>query len=237
MMTLNPSLLKQKKTSLVEPLVELNRIKIKDNGEPLIDAEKHSKDIIFSKEENEYIQHTPHRFYARETVVEMLNQAQKALPKGHHLKIMSIYRGLEQQTKMYNKQYNEAKKKHPHWPKNILRRETNRWVHPPDVPTPPGHSTGGAVDLLIAGPDGEQLDFTSPYEFGGVTDSLVYCPTFAPTIDDTAKASRLMLIKVMTKAGFTNYAGEFWHWSYGDSCWAWRLGRKVAVYGSAVPSE
>jgi len=236
MTKLSASLLKQKKTTLVEPLVELNRIKVKDNGEALINAEKHCKDILFSKEENEYIQNTPFRFYAREAVVEMLDKAQKVMPKGHHLKIMSIYRGIKQQTEMYNKQYKKAKKKNPHWPKNILRRETNRWVHPPDVPTPPGHSTGGAVDLMIVGPDGEQLDFISPYEFD-IDDSLLYCPTFAETVSDTAKASRIMLIKAMTKAGFTNYAGEYWHWSYGDSCWAWRLDRKVAIYDSAIPSE
>ncbi len=236
MTKLSASLLKQKKTTLVEPLVELNRIKVKDNGERLIDAEKHCKDIIFSKEENEYIQHTPYRFYARESVVEMLNKAQKSLPKGHRLKIMSIYRGLKQQTEMYNKQYKEAKKKNPSWPKNILRRETNRWVHPPDVRTPPGHSTGGAVDLMIVGRDGEQLDFISPYEFGK-DNSLLYCPTFAEKVSDRAKSSRLMLIKAMTKAGFTNYTGEYWHWSYGDSCWAWRLGRKTAIYDSAIPSE
>jgi len=30
--------------------------------------------------------------------------------------------------------------------------------------------------------------------------------------------------------GLTNYLGEWWHWSYGDSGWALRVGAKKAVY-------
>jgi len=233
----HPIQLNQKRIALVEPLAALNKIKIKDNGERLLNAEKHLKGVIFSDEENEYIEHTAHRFYARETVVKMLQKAQNLLPKQHRLKLISIYRSVAQQTKMYERQYEQAKEKHPHWPKNILRRETNRWVHPPDVPTPPGHSTGGAVDVVIVGPDGEQLNFTSPFEFGGDDDAILYCPTFSEHVDEQARNSRAMLAAAMTGAGFTNYAGEFWHWSYGDSCWAWRLGCKIALFDTAEPDE
>jgi len=30
--------------------------------------------------------------------------------------------------------------------------------------------------------------------------------------------------------GLTNYLGEWWHWSYGASGWALRVGAKTALY-------
>ncbi|MEK6914663.1 MAG: hypothetical protein AABW83_03360 [Nanoarchaeota archaeon] len=35
----------------------------------------------------------------------------------------------------------------------------------------------------------------------------------------------------MTKSGFTNYPGEWWHWSYGDRIWAHYNNKKYAIYG------
>jgi len=229
----------QKRTALVEPIAELNRIKVRDNGEPLVDV----LEVCYGIEPadaDEYSEKLGHlRYHARERVAEMLQLAQNSLPKGYVLQIHNIYRSLDEQWEMYKRRYNELKAEHPKWPENILRRETNRWVHPPDVKTPPGHSTGGCVDLFLRGPDGEPLDMISPYTWDNADREkrgpALY--TFSKLIDERARQNRAMLIKAMSCAGFTNYVGEYWHWSYGDSCWAWRQRRKVAIYGAAEPPD
>lgn len=226
--------LKQKRASVVEPISELNRVLIRDNGEPLMDALKTLKGVEIHPERKHYKKDAPYRFHGRATLVNMLQGAQKALPKKHKLMLWGIYRTMEQQIEIYEQVYKEFQKAHPQWPKNILRRQTNRFVHPPDIKTPPGHSTGGAVDLSVIGPDGKPLNMTAPFDAESEERRKV-AATFAPLLSDEAKRNRSILITAMNAASFTNYGGEWWHWSYGDSCWAWRMRRKVAIYGPAAP--
>jgi D-alanyl-D-alanine dipeptidase len=224
----------QRRSSIVEPVRELDKIKIIECGEPLVSVAEYCTGVLLSKEPDRMGR--PRLFYVRRTVASMLNRAQKLLPKNHALLIWSTYRTPEYQRHVYNEVYESFKKDHPEWPENILRRQTNRFVHPPDAKTPPGHCTGGAVDLTIVGPDGKELDMTSPY--GREREEMRHvAATYDPKLSETARKNRRLLIDVMTKAGFTNYAGEWWHWSYGDSCWAWRLKRKTAIYGLIEPTE
>lgn len=224
--------LKQKRAPIVEPIAELNRIRVKDNGEPLIDALKHLQRAEIHPDRKDYYKDSPHRFHGRVTVVQMLARAQKVLPRGYRLLLWGIFRSLDEQIKIYNEVYQSFKKANPHWPENILRRQTNRFVHPPDIKTPPGHSTGGAVDLSLMGRDGQPLNMTDPFDAQSEERRKV-ADTFSPLIGVQARQNRLLLIETMSEAGFTNYGGEWWHWSYGDSCWAWRMRRKVAIYGPA----
>lgn len=219
--------------SVVEPIREINRIEVVEVGEPLVSVADRCPDVLLKDEPNDL--GIPPLPFLRETVAEMLGEAQSLLPKGHRFLVTSAYRAPEHQRTIYAWVYDKFKEDNPHWPKNILRRETNRFVHPPDVPTPPGHSTGGAVDLTVVGPDGEELDMVSPYE-GDRDVRRHVAATYDPKISDQARRNRDLLIRVMSEAGFTNYAGEWWHWSYGDSCWAWRLGVSTAIYGMVEPT-
>lgn len=222
------------RASIAEPIRELDKIKIVECGEPLVSLKECCPDLLFSDEPDRI--GNPRLFFARERVAAMLNRAQALLPQGHRLKILSAYRTLEYQRHIYHEVYQRFKEEHPHWPKNILRRQTNRFVHPPDARTPPGHCTGGAVDLTIMRPDGEELDMTSPY--GREREEMRHvAATYDPKISPRARKNRELLLDVMAAVGFTNYAGEWWHYSYGDSGWAWRLGRKTALYGLAEPTE
>lgn len=223
-----------RRNPLVEPIAELNKIRIKDNGEPLVDLRKHCPQIAFNSGLDLWGE--PRLFHARRTVAEMLNKAQSFLPKGYRLYIMAVYRTLDKQRKIYQRVYRSFKRAHPDWPENILRRQTNRFVHPPDIPTPPGHCTGGAVDLTILGPDSKELNMTAPYKWG-TRNARKVAATYSDSITEKARRNRQLLIDAMSRAGFTNYAGEWWHWSYGDSGWAWRLGRKTAIYGLAELPE
>lgn len=228
--------LQQKRAPIVEPISELNRIRIHDNGEPLVDALARIEHVDIHPDRKDYPQTNPYRFHGRLSVVEMLARAQRALPKGCHLRLWGIYRSLEEQIEIYEKIYAQYQKEHPEWPKNILRRQTNHFVHPPDIKTPPGHSTGGAVDLSLAGEDGEAFDMTSPFDPQSDERRKV-AATFAPLLSAEARHNRTTLINAMSSSGFSNYGGEWWHWSYGDSCWAWRLKRRVALYGPVTPPQ
>lgn len=215
--------------SIVEPISELNKIQICDTGEPLIELNGlDARVVVLPNWRTGELQ----RLFARKTVAQMLQKAARLLPKGYKLGVFSAYRSIEEQEQIYRRVYRRMKRRHPKAPKNVLRRLTNKFVHPPDIKTPPGHSTGGAIDLTIVGPNGKELDMTSPYKWR-TPKARAVAATYVEGISNEARKNRELLIKVMTKVGFTNYAGEWWHWSYGDSCWAWRLGHRTAIYGLA----
>lgn len=224
--------LRQKRHSRVEPLQELDKIRIVDNGEPLIDLRLRCTNLLLIEDPDWF--GGPRLFYVRPKVADKLVEASRHLPPDHRLLIWFTYRTPETQKAAYEKCIADLRARHPAWPYNILRREANRLVHPPDSKTPPGHCTGGAVDLTIVGPDGEELDMTSPYTDWDEA-KLAVADTMAKNITDTAAKNRELLVTSMSAVGFTNYAGEWWHWSYGDSGWAWRMELNTAIYGQADP--
>jgi D-alanyl-D-alanine dipeptidase len=113
------------------------------------------------------------------------------------------------------------------------------WAPPSDDPsTPPPHSTGAAVDLTLAGPDG------APLAMGGAIDAIG--PMSEPdhwegaaTADPNGEAAtwhhrRRQLAEAMTGAGFAQHPNEWWHFSHGDQLWAWRSNQPQAVYGRVI---
>jgi D-alanyl-D-alanine dipeptidase len=172
--------------------------------------------------------------FARESVARMLNAAQAALPPGRRLRVSTALRTPEQQSQGYWKHYEALAEKHPEWPRSILRREANKFWHPPDTAAVPGHVTGGAVDVTLLDEQSEPLDMTS-----AIREGLVTHVTFSRYLTPTARANRELLFAVMSGAGFSNCYDEWWHWSYGDAGWACRLGRPHAIYGQAesIPED
>jgi D-alanyl-D-alanine dipeptidase len=164
----------------------------------------------------------------------MLNAAQALLPAAHRIRVGTALRTLQQQSDGYWGHFKKLKEQHPEWPLAILRREANKFWHPPDTRAVPGHCTGGAVDVTILGPNGEPLDMTSPRREGQDT-----TPTYSADLSEAPRVNRALLIRVMTEAGFSNCYDEWWHWSYGDAGWACRLGLPEALYGMVreVPAE
>ena len=101
------------------------------------------------------------------------------------------------------------------------------------------HSTGTAVDLGMAGIDQpvtpgitgapctaalDQRGDQGALDFGTTFDCFdPKSATRAPGIPALAAANRLALVKVMQAEGFSNYAREWWHFSFD------RLGRATAA--------
>ncbi|WP_329601537.1 MULTISPECIES: hypothetical protein [Burkholderia] len=44
------------------------------------------------------------------------------------------------------------------------------------------------------------------------------------------------MIAALTRAGFTNYPSEWWHWSFGDRYWAVTQNESHAIYGPVEES-
>lgn len=212
-----------------EPLEWLIPIPIEDNGEPLVDIFEFCPELKWLHENMRF--DFPRFGTARVSVAKMLANAQSLLPSGLNLIIIGAFRPFETQKAMYDIVKAEQREKNPHWTEEFLTQYINVFSAPPTWDTPPPHTTGGAVDLGILGPDGERLDFTSPYPMGWES-----APMMKEGLSPEARKNRDLLADVLTSSGLTNFRGEWWHWSYGEPGWALRGGHEKALYG-AVPED
>ncbi len=199
-----------------EPFLRINRIPIRDNNEPLVDLRERNPELLLTERCIPFV---------REGVSGMLTIAAGLLPPEIKLRVHTGLRTIKMQSDMYWKNYNKMREEHPSWPPSTLRRQCNRFFAPPDAKAPPGHCTGGAVDVKLCNEDGTEIDHSAPLE------GWKAAPTATAGLSDKAAAVRRALSFVMHTAGFSNCRDEYWHWSYGDSAWAVRVGSPVAVYG------
>lgn len=204
-----------------EPISALNRIKIIESREPLVDI----RDFCPAVEVLDRV--CP---YLRRTAADMLNRAAASLPPGCKFRIGTALRTLSMQRKGWDRFFRRTQREHPDWSHPALRRATNKYFAPYDQPAPPGHCTGGAVDVILLGPDRKPADVTSPSKRW----EAAY--TWSDYISPQAKANRMILVQAMLDAGFSNCRDEYWHYSYGDSGWAVRVGERTCPYGFIEPS-
>jgi D-alanyl-D-alanine dipeptidase len=211
--------------SFGEPLTKLRAVPIRENGEPLVDPRGLSGRIRFADKTPKFDE-MPRRPEVRRRVAEMLAEAAGALPDGLDLLLFEGFRSPGRQRFMYDGIRDEFAQRHPEWSRATLHRMTNRMSAPPDDRCPPPHSTGGAFDLtLVRLGEDTPLDMTSPYAWDETS-----APMDARGLSAEARANRVLLSTALTAAGLTNYVGEWWHWSYGDSGWALRTGAPFAIY-------
>ena len=168
------------------------------------------------------------KYFARKTIAEMIVKAQRLLPKGIRIQVFSAYRSMEEQKKLYKKVFRRIKRRFPHWDEKRIIREINKFVFPPDSKVPPYHSTGAALDVMLCNSTGKALRMWSKK-----IDRWSQAPLSCKDLPENIIHKRLLLCEAMKKAGFSNYYYEWWHWSYGDSGWALRTGKKKAIYGEA----
>lgn len=168
----------------------------------------------------------------RRSVAERLCRADRALPPGYRLAIIEGWRPPHIQQRMYRTLRNRFRAEHPDWSEVTLTRFVNRFSAPMNQRVPPPHTTGGAVDLMLADASGQVLDHSSPY----APDDPNSFPFAAPGLSEEARRHRTILAEALLPAGLTNYPSEFWHWSYGDQGWAYRGSHEFALYGAIEPS-
>ncbi len=213
-----PSPKKHKK--IREPMSALNKVKLIENHEPLVDVRKACPGTRVSRRCVPYL---------RETVADMVNNAQTLLPSGYTFWVRTALRTIEMQRDGYLNFYRALETEHPDWSYATLRRRTNQYFAPVDEKAPPGHTTGGAVDVGLITPSGRPAELTRPYEF------WEGAATFIEGLTPAARRNRMTLYEAMMGAGFSNCEDEFWHYSYGDAAWAVRTGVDTCCYGLIEP--
>ncbi len=212
---------------------ELDAVTIIDNGETLVDFLKNAPpQLVFAPTHPVFEIARVH--LARQSMARMLHQAARALPDGLRLQIVEAYRPIETQRLMFAHALERAHERFSDADEAKIQREAGRYSAPPDTITPPPHITGGAVDLEIIDANGERLDFISPYEMMDHQQAAMH----ARGLSEIAERNRALLRSILEPTGLTNYADEWWHWSYGDNRWALRVGATNAIYDKiALPDD
>lgn len=217
------------KTPLVgapEPIAALNRVRIRESAlprsewEPLVDVREYCPAVSLTDTLCPYL---------RKTVADMLNRAQASLKEGMQLRAHTALRTLPMQKRGWDNYYKRMQEEHPNWPLSALRRATNRYFAPYDQKAPPGHCTGGAVDVKLLDKDGNDLDLIAP------TTGWEAAYTWSDKLSPEAHKNRMIMVNAMLEAGFSNCREEYWHYSWGDSAWAVRVGERECPYGWVHP--
>ena len=212
-----------------EPVSALRRVRIVECGEPLVDYAAACPDLILDRPRYRYKRET----LLRASVAEKVCRANALLPSGVRLAMIEGWRAPHIQRRMYAAIWNDFALLHPDWSEAQLRETVDRYSAPLIASVPPPHTTGGALDVLLADDLGRLLDFHSPY---ALTDPAGF-GFDAPHLSDEALANRRLLAVALRSVGITNYPSEYWHFSYGDQGWAYRGGESHAVYGAVTPPD
>lgn len=200
-------------------LEKIKKIIVRENNEPLVEILEGEKIKFLSK----------HKFlspYLRESARELLTVAANNLPENYKLLIVTAYRPLWMQKKLWRQRLWQMAKRHPlkmifqypGWKKMV-----SKYTAPPGGSS---HQCGGAVDVTIIDDSGNRLDMgTDLTDFGEKVN------THTNLITQNQRENRQILYDSMTKAGFANYPLEWWHYSYGDRMWATYTRRIECFYG------
>lgn len=206
-----------------EGVARISRVAVRDNGEPLVNVAE--LDLGVSLAASHPWSSFPRVYWVRQSVVEMLADAQRRLPEGIRLELLEGYRPLRIQRRLFAAAYRHLRSRHPRWTPAQLREAANVLVADPEI-APPPHSTGGAVDVMLVDATGRRLEMTAPLPCSDYS-----APTACPGLGAEARAHRALLVRALSEAGLTNYPGEWWHWSFGEPGWAVRTGAPHAIYG------
>lgn len=207
----------------------LKKVKIIENNEPLVFLKDHlDKDIFIDLVDLDIDIDNKERLFLRKKVVQMLNKAQRKLPKGYHLIIKDAFRSKDMVLKMYDKYFKKIKEEKP----NLTEKEIDLFIRNklamPDDSVPPGHMTGGAVDVVLCDDNGKHINTrNSNYNF---LNNPKHQYTFAKDLAPDIKRNRMILYKALTRVGFSNFFKEYWHYSYGDGYWALKHMKKISFY-------
>jgi D-alanyl-D-alanine dipeptidase len=168
------------------------------------------------------------RLKLRKTVVGKLRDAAHSLPKGYSLIIRDAFRTDEMVWRLYELYIQRLKVREPGLTESDCDVKVRNILAMPDDPVPPGHMTGGAVDVNLGDERGQRVDLELPEN---EMPRSLQAPMFCVGLPSKLVERRKVLYESMIGQGFHNYFREYWHYSYGDAYWAVRRLDKRTLYG------
>ncbi|MFD2368967.1 M15 family metallopeptidase [Brevibacillus sp. GCM10020057] len=173
--------------------------------------------------------------YLRKGAAERLALAAGLLPAGYQLVVLDGWRSHEVQSSLYEG-FRQSLIAQGWTDEEAIVEELRKFVAKPstDLEKPSPHLSGGAVDLTITGPDGWLAMGTDFDDFSELAETRHFETIAAPTEKEREiRDNRRLLYHVMTQAGFTNYAQEWWHYEYGTRSWACQT-KQQPFYGGIL---
>lgn len=209
--------------------VSWESIPIEESGEPLVNLDSYG----FILEPAYFSQGLSgdKRIFLRKSVADKLSSAQKSL-KIYRFKIWDGFRSREVQNNIYQKFWDELKRKNPDWDDEKLKTETGVFVTAANNPKRiPPHATGGTVDLTLVDERGGELDMGTVFDHFGPESAPYYFKESSR--DERIENNRKILREAMVAQDFCVDNEEWWHFDYGNQKWAVQLGRPIALFGEA----
>lgn len=154
---------------------------------------------------------------ARASAIAALLRARKLLPKGYNFKIWDAQRDRRVQILMAKSFVKRLKLADPKNYKKLLLKFAGSNTNPPQKITRlDTHRNGGAFDCTIVDKNGTELWMGTDHDDLTERAALAYYENKKKltALEAEAKKNRRLLARAMTKAGFSAYAPEWWHWSY-----------------------
>ena len=206
---------------------ELDAVQIKDNGEPLVDfLELCDSDRLILAPKHPVFEF-PRVHLLRESVAEMICQAAHALPKNLRLQIVEGYRPIAVQRAMYAHALETGAQTMARRERANARARSRALQRAARCSHAAAAFDGGAPSIWKSSTKmGHDWISPRPSTFSIARKP----PSRLRGISESARRNRELLRSVLEPTGLTNYADEWWHWSYGDNGWALRVGAPGAIY-------
>ncbi len=160
------------------------------------------------------------RVLVRRGLVERLQQARDKLQPRQNFRVVDGWRPWSVQKAAAEDARRQIVEAHPDW--TAVQIDTQVQVMAPPariVPLFGSHRYGGAVDLTIIGPDGNNLEMGVPVNYVIGPEAALLHYEFRDNLTEQERAgrqNRRILIRAMEAAGFDPYLPEYWHWGYAD---------------------
>ena len=169
-----------------------------------------------------------YKYMVRKTILEKIGRISKLLErKDKKLVIRSVWRSFEHQRLIWDNKVAFMKKEYPKKQHEEITELVSYFIAPP---TKSMHSTGGAVDALIYDSNEDCImDFGT--NEGLDMDLSDKCYPYHPHIPLKAKENRKLLIGLFEEEDFVVDLKEYWHFDYGNQCWAIEKNKEHAIYG------
>ena len=201
----------------------LPRVEIQENNSRLISLKESGFNLIFEPSIMK-----DHRYMVREDVYDKIGRISRVLDQqDKKLIIRSAWRSFDHQRLLWEDKVSAVRKEYPDKQLEEIEELVSYFIAPTMKSM---HSTGGAVDALIF-----DLKEDCIMDFG-TNDGLIMnlndkCYPYHPYISAKAKENRKLLINIFENEEFVVDIKEYWHFDYGNTCWALEHGENHAFYG------